>query len=410
MVRAIIESMIVRGIGLSIAFLGQVYLARSLGPELRGIYSAIMALVAIGAQVLSFGLQNTNTYVVAKYPSAFNKLFSLNIVFLSGLIFIGVGISYPLWKYLSLPVENVSFPTAFYTFLLIIATIAFWLMGQLLLGLSQFRDFNFYELTSKVLTVLAVIVLGVYGLLDLNAALWSSLFGVIVGCFLFAYSIFKRKTVKFKFDFDGAFIFDQIGYSGRVYLSMIASLLLLKMDILIIERMLGGYSAGIYSVASSLCDLLLVFPSLIVAVLFPKIRDSKTTNEAFKKTTTALKHFLLPLLVGLVVFFFIAEDLVKLIYGKDYAEAATPMRILTWAVLFMSINNYFTVYLSCVGSPWSYVVTGFGVSLLNLILNFLVVKKWGVSGVALVSLVTYFLAMMINSFNSYRISLGKKAF
>ncbi|WP_413570369.1 oligosaccharide flippase family protein [Bdellovibrio sp. HCB117] len=408
-VKTIIESTVVRGIGLSVAFFGQVYLARRLGPEIRGTYSAIVALVAIGAQVLSFGLQNTNTYVIAKDLSKFNRLFSLNIGFLLVLTLGGTVIAYPLWRYLSFPVENAGFSTSIYTLLLIIATIAFWLMGQLLLGLSQFRDFNLFELISKFVTVIAVCFLGFSGLLSLNSALLSSLLGLAIGGVFFAYSALKRMPTKFEFHFDLSFIFDQIGYSGRVYLSMIATLLLVKIDILIIERMLGGFSAGIYSVASSLCDLLLVLPSLIAAILFPKIRDSKTTEEAFQKVIKALRYYLVPLLLGITVFFFISGEIVRMLYGEDYAAAAAPMRILTWAAFFMSINNYFSVYLSCVGSPWSYVFTGFAISLLNLILNIYVAERWGIVGVAFVSLVTYFMATAINFFNSYRISLKKAA-
>lgn len=93
---------------------------------------------------------------------------------------------------------------------------------------------------------------------------------------------------------------------------------------------------------------------------------------------------------GLCVFILLGAGIfMPLLFGEDFAEAATPMRLLTPFIFFYSISRVYSGILDYRGRAWrrcGYLVLSVG---LNFALNLLLIPKMGANGAAIATSLAY---------------------
>ena len=124
------------------------------------------------------------------------------------------------------------------------------------------------------------------------------------------------------------------------------------------------------------------FPSIILA--------KKNKPEEYLSKIQKLMDILSSIaLVGSIVISLCSALIVKIIFGAQYNEAAMVLSIHIWASLF--------VFLGVASSKW-YITEGLQLSLLyrailgaiaNIILNAILIPKYGINGAAIATLISY---------------------
>jgi O-antigen/teichoic acid export membrane protein len=141
-------------------FITSVIIARTLGPEGRGMFAMAVTIGALGVQFTNLGLHGANTYYVARDPNLLSPLLgnSLTTSFTFG-TFVSLLAGLFFWVYPSLaPIHGI---------LLLMALawapfgLAYLLFQSLLLGVDDVRTYNRIELVTKsfYFGLLGVIVL-----------------------------------------------------------------------------------------------------------------------------------------------------------------------------------------------------------------------------------------------------------
>jgi O-antigen/teichoic acid export membrane protein len=116
----------------------------------------------------------------------------------------------------------------------------------------------------------------------------------------------------------------------------------LKLDALVIAGFRPPRELALYGAAFQPVEYLLLASAVVVDILFPLLTRARRADPArfgalYGRGTEALVALALPVAV---VTAFYAPHVVEAAFGGRYARSAAPLRILTWALLFMVLNTW----------------------------------------------------------------------
>lgn len=115
-------------------------------------------------------------------------------------------------------------------------------------------------------------------------------------------------------------------------------------------------AAGVFSAAGRLVFFLLVFDRLIASLLLPAIvRYKKFSQEQLIPMLALVQKFVLilaaPLCIGGVV---LADEVVRIIYGPAFIDAAPVLKVLVWYFFFTIASSVYTLGLLGIGQEKIY--------------------------------------------------------
>jgi len=178
-------------------------------------------------------------------------------------------------------------------------------------------------------------------------------------------------------------------------LSVALSLIYGRADTAIAAQYLGNEAAGLYSSAMSLMSMALLMPLAIYLVMLPIL--SRAHAEHSPRLLQLAKRMVgwnvvAGLLLGSLLAL-IAEPLMRLIYGVQYAESGAVLTIFSGVLALRFVSFALAVFITAVGWQGRRTSVQAVVALANVGLNLWVVTRWGLPGVATVYLVTELLLM-----------------
>ncbi len=180
-------------------------------------------------------------------------------------------------------------------------------------------------------------------------------------------------------------------------LANLFTLAYVKLDILMLAAMRGDEAVGIYAAAYRLIGSLTILPTAILGSLFPLISQyARTAPEAlpriFQKSLNVLMMLALPVAVGGTVF---SREIIALVYGERFADAAGVFRILSWAVAFSFLSYLLTSALNAMGRQCVYLALTAAMTVLNVGLNWMWIPRYGYMGAAVATLITECTLMLV---------------
>ncbi len=175
-----------------------------------------------------------------------------------------------------------------------------------------------------------------------------------------------------------------IGRSLPIGIATILGAILFRVDATMLSLIKGNDAVGIYSSAYRLLESTLFISYAFVAAAVPTLSrltrySVPPVSEAFALATKAICAALLPIGVGFV---FYAEPVIELLYGSEYAEAVSVMRLLGGAAALYGLTYLSSYVLVAQGRakiiPW---VTGV-VMAENILLNLILIPRHAYDGAA----------------------------
>lgn len=182
--------------------------------------------------------------------------------------------------------------------------------------------------------------------------------------------------------------------SWPLIISGIAIMIYMKIDQIMLGQMIGDQAVGIYSAVVRISEVWYFIPMSIVASVFPAILEAKKLNEAeYRARLQKLYDLMVWLSVSVALpMTFVATPLVELLFGQAYVAAGTILAIHIWASVF--------VFLGVASDKWFLVenrqLLGLQRTILgaiaNIVLNFMLIPKYGVIGAAIATVISQVLA------------------
>ena len=374
---------------ISALFVG-LWIARYLGPKQFGIFSYAVAFTTIFGGIAKLGLDGIMVRELINTPERrdyfLGTAFWLKII---GAFFV-----------LGLMALIVPFTSNDATTNLFIFIIGSGLVFQ------SFEVVDFYfqsQILAKIISICKVIQLAFSSIIKIYLVLTESelISFVLVTAFdalslaityFIAYQM--RKNPLFYKHFDLNIAKQLLKNSWPLIFSAIVVMIYMRIDQIMIKKMLGIYEVGIYSAAVRLSEAFYFIPVLITASVFPAIVNAKSQSEAlYKQRLQRLFTFMVWIAIAIALpMTFLSDWLILLFFGQSYQEAGEVLIIHIWASIFVflgvSSGKWFIVENKQALSFWR---TFFGM-VVNIVLNFFLIPRYGIEGAAFASLLSQFMA------------------
>jgi O-antigen/teichoic acid export membrane protein len=166
----------------------------------------------------------------------------------------------------------------------------------------------------------------------------------------------------------------------------------MKIDQLMIDALLGKSALGVYTIVVGLSESWYFMPVAISTSLFPAIMNArKNSPELYQKRLGNLYELMVfvSVSVALVVTLF-APILFKYYYPPEYAAGLHTLQVHIWAGVFTFLGTASAQFLIAEGlTKITLYRTAFG-AIVNVVLNYFFIPKFGIIGAAYATLIAYF--------------------
>jgi O-antigen/teichoic acid export membrane protein len=195
-----------------------------------------------------------------------------------------------------------------------------------------------------------------------------------------------------------------------------AGIIFVYADQLIIEYFYNYEKVGIYASAVRLILFFTVIPSVISNMIYPKvieIYENNTKNYFHKKMINVyFLHFMFALFL-ILIFTLFGELIILTLYGNDFIEAGIILKIYSISFIFVFVNPMNNKLLMIDNLQKLMLVRNLIGLFVNLILNIILIPKFGIIGAALTTVLSQFVILISYYFNlktRYIFTIQIKAF
>lgn len=388
-----------------------VIVAHWLGAKGVGELAVINVAIATVVQLGSFGLPSSNTYFIAQDRAHFRAatinslLFAATTGTLLALALSGLAALRPDW-FGFVPLDLIRIAAIQIPFHLLT------LIGlNILLAVGKIREFNLLDLAAQsfvlvnALITLIALNLGLDALVKLNTAT-----SILVSIVITALLLLTGKTLaQSNWRANAALLRRMIGYGLKFHISVLVGAIIFRADLLVVNHFRGAAEAGVYSVATQFSLLLMLLPGVIATLLFPRVTSEQdasgeTTWHVAKHTATIM----LVCCLAAVPFSF----LLPWIYGAAFGNATWLLLILLPGVYLIGLESVLVQHFNALGLPRIIPVYWVVTLIVNLVLVFALVPRFGAFGAAIASTISYALIFSLVAFYfqlSTRRSIGAAA-
>lgn len=185
--------------------------------------------------------------------------------------------------------------------------------------------------------------------------------------------------------------------SWPLILSGIVITIYMKIDQIMIKEMIGATANGNYAAAVKISEAWYFIPMVICNSLFPAIVNSKNREDgSYEKRLQSLFDLMIMIALFVAVpITFVGEELILFLYGESYSDAIDVLTIHVWSGIFVALGfasgkwfinenlQRLTFYRSLIGA------------IFNVLLNLLLIPKYGIKAAALTTLFSQFLAAFL---------------
>lgn len=181
-------------------------------------------------------------------------------------------------------------------------------------------------------------------------------------------------------------------------------------DKLMLKQMLDESAVGYYSLAVSISTVWAFVLSAIIESMKPQVMEYYQTDKS-KYVQTNKRMYALVFYIAIAasaIICLISPIFVEIVYGKSYLPSVMPLRIVVWYVAFSYLGVARDAWVVCEGKQKYLKFLYLGSSLLNVILNYIMIPVLGASGAALASLITQISTIFIFPlmFKAYRVNVS----
>lgn len=206
----------------------------------------------------------------------------------------------------------------------------------------------------------------------------------------------ENKSVKL----DIKLIVKIIDESKYLWFSFVSFLIYTQTDRLMINHYLGVEEVGVYTIGMQLSSILAILIGPIQNSLFPKFlelyrNDYQKYYNFYKLTNTIITQFYLIItLISIIV----VKYTFKYVYSSQYDGAILIYSILAFSVFIKANGSLQTSHMTIKNITKKSFYKTLVSLILNIILNILLIPKYGINGAAIATLITQFIALFLIDF------------
>ena len=370
-----IFSVVVKILMLIIGVLHSAFLARFLGPELKGVAATITSTVALSQVIITCGIHQAYPYFKRQGKiENLTNIFTNNVYFIYALLFMIIVV-------LSFFFRGVfSQKTIF--ILLLTPIFAYENIVSYIYLIEKPLKKNSWSLLSSFAETVLIIFLWLfvkpnifYMILAISAAIFIRAISSTVG----VHAKLNIKLISIKF------IAKMLRFGIMPMIALILTVMNSKIDVLMMDwgNVVTTASIGLYSVGIGIADKILAIPDAIREILLSKLVSGKSEQEVAR--VTRISFFFCLIMAGAVAL--LGGPFLNVFYGAEYAGAYSVLVISSCGTAFMvflkMISQYNIVHKRQLANLLMLAIS----VVTNVCFNLILIPHYGIDGAAIASFI-----------------------
>jgi O-antigen/teichoic acid export membrane protein len=371
-----------------------IYAARLLGTSGWGAFSYALSLASLLYIFSDFGLEGIVTREMSKESesrlSYLSTAFFIRIVMI---IFCLSGIfAITLFMDQSSEIKIILLPIAL--------SLAFDSIRNLSLSISRSLEQMEQEAYLRSIGSLFTAIFGISVLILYPSVVnlsYAYLAGSIVG-FIASWRLLQKYFLLMPAHFSAKFIFPVLKISWPFFVFGATATVMTYTDIIMLGWWRTQSELGLYSASQRLVQFMVVIPNLIAMATLPVFskfieQGKERLRYALEKTLSMTFMLALPMISAGII---LGDQIVSLIFGEAYAGSVLVFQIFSAMLLATFPMVIISSFIFTHNIHKKFVLHTIGVALLNIILNFIFIHKYGIYGAAVATAFSnFFLAVLI---------------
>jgi len=398
-------------IGTGLRYILQIIITRNLGAELFGLFFLGFAIFKVAGIIAEMGLPNGIIRYVSIFQGSKDKsrvkgiiTLSIKLALIAG-VTIGIIIFFlseiisirlfhepeliPVLKYFAIIIP----------FTTITTVLVFSIQGFKIIKYKIFIR-ELFEPILRIVLVATIFILG----WKLFGVIFSYLFSTILGTIIAFYylkkvfpEIIKKNIVP---------IYESkklLQFSWPLLFAYFTGFLILWTDTLMVGYFRTSYDVGIYSVAQRTALIEGLVISAFNSIFAPIISDLYNRKELiklktlFKMVAKWIFTFSFPIFLLIIL---LAKPILS-VFGEEFINGASCLIILSFSWLVNFGVGPVGIMIPMIGKPKLKLINSTSVLLINIILNLILIPKFGILGAAIATATAISLISIINLFEIY---------
>lgn len=371
------------------------YISRVLLPENVGKVNFSVSYVSYFSMIASLGI---TTYAIRecsavreskeKLGQKSSEIFSINVC-TTFLAYILLAISLIIFRKLDV-----------YRTLVIIqsTTILFTTLGADWLN-SAMEDFKYITLRTIIFQIISIILMFIFVRTEADYIKYAAITVFSTSGANITNIFYRKKYCKVRFTKDMQ-LKKHLKPILLLFVMILAQTIFSSADVTMLGIMKGDYAVGIYSTAHKIENIISQIVSSLAWVTMPRMsfyfaeNDYDKINQILKKIFGLLMCIGIPAVVGVCA---LAKEIVIIVGGESYIEAALPLRILMISFAFSLIGGSFLGNMVLLPSKKEkiYMFVCCITACVNVVLNYILIPIGGANAAALTTTLSSFLIMIM---------------
>ena len=381
----IIETIIVKGGILLLNFAIMVFVARRWNAEGKGIVTLFAANLGIIAMFNNIFTSSSVSYYLKK--TGLSKLTTqayIWVAVVSGIVASLISL-WNGWNDLSLLLYIISVVFGFVVF-----------HSFLFIGSQKIPYYNLIVLLQPLL--LFVFMLLSYYVFDDRFSYYSYFYAQLISLVLIFVlaTVITRKTLgRSKFELDRETIRQTFNFGWKTELSNLLQFLNYRFSMYVLFYLAGIQSVGVFSIGVSVAEAIWIFSKSISVVQYSNVLQTGDTVSSRKETAKVSYISLLASSVCIAIVSLLPANLFVWIFGSEFQPVKSVILLMSPGILAIAISNVYGNFLSATGKLNILIIKSAAGLFVTLILSFLLISKWGITGACIVNSCTYMVSSIL---------------
>ncbi|EMA52237.1 flippase [Halococcus salifodinae] len=374
-----------------LGFVGSVYFARELGPEIIGIFALVQAVIGMLGVPADFGVQGAAEKRITETNNQIekNRLFTASIVILVVAFIVVVLL---LFVFRGFVVQYIGEPLVIELSVILFLTILYQLLTAVLRAefkIEQTAAIDVVKNTVRVAISIGLILLG-YGIYALITGLMASMvIGLGASVLVLGLGIARPERDHFRSLYEFSKYNVILRTSGLIYTWI---------DTLMIGFFLTQSLVGVYEVAWTLTGVVVLASKAVSQTLFPNFSQFVSNDNLGELERTLPKAISYSLLIPIPAFFgvlLLSQDILSIIYGSAFSAGWLVLILLTGERVIHSVHTVIYKTLLAFDRPdVAFRISGLTM-VLNGVLNAILIPQIGIAGAASAFVISYLVNSII---------------
>ncbi len=381
-----VHSFLFQILAVSMGFVTNWIIARTLGPEGKGILAFLASTQTVSIVLGGLGLHAAAVRHIGQKKFDPRTISMVQLV--AGLT-AGSLVALGLLFYLPTAQAKIGFPTAIIPAFMVGVVLALTALNLngVLLGQGRIRTSNTLSAIGPGLWMLSVLAMFVLGPMLSSTALWCWIATQAVGAVAVIVTVLRSQPPR-RENWRAA-LSSTLRFGLEAYLANATWILVLRIDAILLGYWAGAAEVGLYSVAVSMAEALWYFPRAMNQASVSKVAGGTREDALSLSLRTARIGIFLVLIFGAVLAL-VARPAIRLVFGEAFDASATALLLLLPGMIGNALVGPLGLFLSQqAGLPRLNALNAGLALVLNLVLNAFWIPRYGAAGAAAASSITY---------------------